>query len=120
MDDQFSVSVTARAAYVLVTLVGECDGTALREVLARALPRGAKRLFIDLSGLELTDSAGMAALLYAQGVVMARGGTMALACPQRIVARLLDLTGTNQRIPVYGSLTEAIRQHGMVPSNSLR
>jgi len=36
-----------------------------------------------------------------------RGGTLALASPQPVVARILELTGVGQVIPVYGTLRDA-------------
>jgi hypothetical protein len=35
------------------------------------------------------------------------GRSLALACPQRLVARVLELTGAAERLPLYGGAGEA-------------
>ncbi len=50
----------------------------------------------------------MEAGVEAQEAVMERGGTLALACPQRVVARALELTGIDQQVPVYESVRAAV------------
>jgi hypothetical protein len=50
----------------------------------------------------------MHALLDAQTALIARGKTVALAGPRPLVARVLQLTGVDQRIPVYEHMKEAV------------
>jgi anti-anti-sigma factor len=64
-------------------------------------------MVVGLPATGYLDCLAVHALLDAQEAVMARGATMALACPRPIVARALQLTGADQRIPVYGSVAEA-------------
>ena len=108
--DELRISVTAGSAYTLVTLAGECDlhtGRQLRDVLTSEVSRGARRMILDLAGLAFMDSTGMQVLLGVRTVLSVRGGTMALVSPQPVVARILELTGADQYIPVYDSLEEA-------------
>jgi anti-sigma B factor antagonist len=79
----------------------------VREVLASQAEVGVRRVVVDLSGLEFMDCAGMRELLQAHRMLLERGGSMALACPGRVVARVLQLTGVDQRIPVYSSVHDA-------------
>jgi anti-anti-sigma factor len=108
--DELTISVTAEPAYTLVTLAGECDlhtGRQLRDVLTSEVSRGARRMILDLAGLAFMDSTGMQVLLGVRTVLNVRGGTMALVSPRPVVARILELTGADQYIPVYDSLEEA-------------
>jgi anti-anti-sigma factor len=40
-------------------------------------------------------------------VLSVRGGTLVLVSPQPVVARILELTGADQLIPVYATVSEA-------------
>jgi anti-anti-sigma factor len=108
--DELKISVTAGPAHTLVTVAGECDlhtGRQLRDVLTSEVSRGVDRLILDLSELAFMDSTGMQVLLSVRTVLSVRGGILALASPQPVVARILELTGADQIIPVYGTLRDA-------------
>jgi anti-anti-sigma regulatory factor len=49
----------------------------------------------------------MQVLLSVRTVLNVRGGILALVAPQPVVARILELTGADQYLPVYGSLEDA-------------
>ena len=107
--DELRISVTTEPAYTLVTLAGECDlhtGRRLRDVLTTEVSRGARRMILDLSGLSFMDSTGMQVLLGVRTVLNVRNGTLSLVAPQPVVARILELTGADQYLPVYGSLDD--------------
>ena len=102
--------MTAGTAHTLVTLTGECDlstGRQLRDVLTSEVSQGAERLIVDLSALAFMDSTGMQVLLSARSLLAVRGGSLVLVAPQPVVARILELTGASQLIPVYDSLEDA-------------
>jgi anti-sigma B factor antagonist len=108
--DELRIFVTAGPAHTLVSVAGECDlhtGRPLRDVLTSEVSRGAQRLILDLSELSFMDSTGMQVLLSVCNVLAVRGGTLALVSPQPVVARILELTGTDQVIPVYDTLQDA-------------
>ena len=108
--DELRISVTAEPTHTLVTLAGECDlhtGRQLRDVLTSEVSRGTRRMILDLSELTFMDSTGMQVLLSVRTVLNVRGGILALVAPQPVVARILQLTGADQYIPVYGSLEDA-------------
>jgi anti-anti-sigma factor len=108
--DELRISVTAGPEHTLVTLAGECDlhtGRQLRDILTSEVSRGAQRMILDLSGLGFMDSTGMQVLLSVRTVLNVRGGTLSLVTPQPVVARILQLTGADQYIPVYSSLEDA-------------
>ena len=108
--DELKISVTAGPAHTLVTVAGECDlhtGRQLRDALTSEVSRGVRRLILDLSELAFMDSTGMQVLLSVHTVLIVRGGILALVSPQPVVARILELTGADQMIPVYGTLQDA-------------
>jgi anti-anti-sigma factor len=108
--DELRISVTAGPVHTLVSLAGECDlntGRELRDVLISEVSRGAQRLILDLAELGFMDSTGMQVLMSVRALLNVRGGTLALVSPQPVVARILELTGADQLIPVYDSLGDA-------------
>jgi anti-sigma B factor antagonist len=109
--DQLKVSVSAEAAYSLVTLAGESDMNTretLRDALAQAAAQPARHLIVDLSELEFIDSAAMHELMEARASFGGAGGQLALVAPQPLVARVLNLTGADQVVPVYPDLRSAV------------
>ncbi len=111
MDAQLTLQVSQGPAHVLVTLVGDCDdstGRQFRDGLISVVSRGTRRLIVDLSGLGFLDSAGVHVLLSIKTVLSGRGGSLVLVSPQPIVARVLELMGADNVIPVADSVVEAL------------
>lgn len=109
------MSVSAEGAYSLVTLAGEADMNtreALRDALAQAAGQGARHLLVDLSELEFIDSAAMHELMAVRASFGEAGGQLALIAPQPLVARVLDLSGAGQVVPVYPDLATAAAAAG--------
>lgn len=116
MGDQLTVSVSSVDGCAMVALAGESSVSTVsqwRDVLAGLVEAGPDRVVVDLSGLRSVAAAGAHVLVEAQEALMARGGSLAVACPDGAVTRVLGMTGADQRIPVYGSVREAVR--GNVP-----
>ena len=117
MVDQLFMSVSTVAACAVVALSGESDVNTVRfvrEFLATQVAAGERRVVVDLSGLEFMDCAGLQELLHAHQTLLELGGSMALAGPGRVVARVLQLTGIDQQIPVYRTV------QAVVPATSVR
>ena len=105
------MSVTSGDSYTVVALTGESDVYTydqLRGALKAEVTRAAALLIVDLSGLEFMDSTGVQVLLDIRVMMNDRGGKLALAQPQNTVARVLNLVGADQLIPVYASVGEAV------------
>jgi anti-anti-sigma factor len=79
----------------------------LRGALESEAAKGVSLLIVDLSGLAFMDSAGVQVLLDIRAMMSNRGGKLALAGPQNTVARVFNLVGADQLIPVYASVEEA-------------
>jgi anti-sigma B factor antagonist len=93
----------------LVELAGEADLTCqqLKDVLDAEVAAGPLLLVVDLSRLTFMDSWALNAVLTAGRRLAVAGGAMALASPSGEVSRLLELTGANTLVSVYGSVREA-------------
>ena len=113
--DQLRASVSAGGSYTLVVLAGESDMNTcqqLRDVLEQAMFRPARHLVIDMSGLEFIDSATVHVLMSVQGTFAGDGGQMSFVAPHPSIARVLNLTGTDQIVPVYPDLDTALAAGG--------
>jgi anti-anti-sigma factor len=62
---------------------------------------------VDLSSLTFMESTALQVLVSIRALLAVRGGTLLLVAPQPVVARILELTGTDQLIPVYDRLADA-------------
>ena len=117
---QLAISVRAgRGGTVVVALHGELDVPTVQrawDVLCAQVEAGSRRIVVDLSCLQFMGVAGARVLVETQALLIAQGGSMALACPERPVARVLQLTGADQRIPVYNTVSSAIRGRIPLPS----
>ena len=97
----------------VVVLSGEADTTTaalLREMLAAQLEAGARLVTVDASELSFLDSASLRVLVLAARALQGRHGTLVLARPQPIVARMLEITGADRLLDVQDeSLAPVLR-----------
>ena len=106
--DLLDISVAAGEAGPVLTLSGEADLTTvagLTEALTAQLANGAPHLTVDLSRLRFADSAVIRALVLADRTLKKRGGGLALAHPQPVVARALSLLGVDQAIEIRDEMS---------------
>jgi anti-anti-sigma factor len=107
----FSVTVQSAAdGATVMCLGGEADlsTTALREALAAEIARSPRLLLVDLAALTFIDSGATQMIIGAYHALSLNGGALALIHPRAAVARVLELTGISQVIPVYDNVNEAI------------
>lgn len=120
--EQLAISTAAaHGGTVVVILHGQLDLRTVqqaRDVLALHVTAGVRRIVVDLSCLQFMGMTGARALLDTQALLLAQGGSMALARPQRLVARVLQLTGADQYIPVYDTISGAVRGRVPIPSRA--
>lgn len=80
----------------------------LKEAVADAVRRGAKRVLLDLSGVHYIDSTRLGELIAAHVTVSRQGGRLSLvATPARIVA-LLGMAGLDGVFEQLPSVEEAV------------
>jgi anti-anti-sigma factor len=108
---ELSVSVSAEGAdgtRTVLRLTGEADLTtrALAEVLTAEAAKKPRLLLVDMSGLTFIDSAALHEIVRAHRKLRADGCLLALVSPSPIVARILQLSGLDQVIPVRASVQE--------------
>jgi anti-sigma B factor antagonist len=100
--------------YVVAELRGELDfntAPALKEDLLAILAQRGTRIILDLSALAFMDAAGLRVILAAGRRASLLGGTLSLAAPQQIVARILQVTGLDQRFAIFPTVAEAAAAH---------
>ena len=84
---------------------------------ASAILHDSKSIVLDLGGVERIDSAGLGELVLVRMTAEARGGVVALACPNRRVRELLDLTNLSSVFEIYPTVADALATaHGMAHS----
>jgi anti-sigma B factor antagonist len=87
----------------VMALSGEADTTTaamLREKLETVLDTGARLVTVDASELSFLDSASLRVLVLAARALHGRRGSLVLARPQPLVARVLEITGADKLIDV--------------------
>ena len=102
------ISVVAGEAGPVVMLSGEADLTTVAELadaLSAQLAAGVRHLTVDLSRLRFADSAVIRELVLADRRLKDRGGGLALAHPQPVVARALSLLGVDRAIEVRDAMS---------------
>jgi anti-sigma B factor antagonist len=88
---------------VLVSVTGEIGVAAenqFREALASAISQETPCLVVDLADVPFMASAGVGVLMGIRAILAARGASLVLASPRPAVARVLEVTGAADLIPV--------------------
>ena len=83
------------------------EARALTDIVADVLPT-ARRMVVDLSGVEIVDSAGLGELVLLHMWAEAAGHTLKFASPCSSVRELLELTNLVAVFDAYRSVPDAI------------
>jgi anti-sigma B factor antagonist len=83
------------------------EARALTNIVAEVLP-SARRMVVDLAGVEVVDSAGLGELVLLHMWAEAAGYALKFACPRKSVRRLLELTNLVAVFDAYASVAEAM------------
>jgi anti-sigma B factor antagonist len=104
------LKTSLRDGRVVVALRGDLDvtGTTDAEAAITALMARGQSLILDLSAVGFMDCSALSALLRVQGLARHGGGDVVLAAPQRIVLRVLALTGKDEVFCVQVSVAAAV------------
>jgi len=117
----FSIDVNTggRHGHVVVRLGGQLDTTDAAGVTAAFAGVVACHpdIIIDLTGLEFIDCGGLRALAGVREQARRAGGGLLLASPQRLVLRVLALSGLADVFSIHASLeqAEAVRARSRDP-----
>ncbi|MGW5051584.1 STAS domain-containing protein [Actinokineospora sp. NPDC004072] len=97
-----AVLVTLRAAGPAARVCGALDATTTAAALAELTPLlrlPGRTLELDLSEVAFCDTAGLRMLIDLRTTVAAQGKTLVIADRGAVVARMLELTGTEALFP---------------------
>jgi anti-sigma B factor antagonist len=96
-----SVGVATEDGAATITLGGDLDVASAPElslVLARVLGDGCTEIFLDLTALELMDSAAIDLIARALPVIKQHGAHLVLRSPRPLIRRVLDLSGVSSLV----------------------
>jgi anti-sigma B factor antagonist len=79
---------------------------ALTVALEEGIRRSSGAFVVDLVAVDFLDSSGVACLVRARALLGRDNRALALVCPPGNVRRVLELTGIDELVPVYGSRDE--------------
>ncbi|MHB8658757.1 MAG: STAS domain-containing protein [Solirubrobacteraceae bacterium] len=111
MQSDYRLESNNRDETAIVTIVGEVDlatAGALEQQVDRAAKSGARRVILDLTGVEFMDSTGLSVIVKAARRCDQEGQEFGLIRGPHQVQRLLSLTGIDERLRVADSLHELL------------
>ncbi len=99
----------------VVTVSGELDFALCAKVtpeLNAALRSSSRAIVVDLEGISLMDSSGVALLINAFRRLDPTGRELAIACPAGPRRRALEVTGLDRHLPLHESREAALAAVG--------
>jgi anti-anti-sigma factor len=97
--------------HVVVTMPDEIDLTNsgdLDGLLARVAAQSPEVMTVDLTATAFCDSAGVSVLAHAHRLVTANGGELRLALGHSPIARIIQLIGLDQIVPLYHDVQQSL------------
>ncbi|MFD3843454.1 STAS domain-containing protein [Streptomyces sp. NPDC058642] len=110
-----SVETLASDGCLVARVSGEMDyqtDAVFRSRFQDLIARGGRCFVLDLSGVSFCDSAGLNMLIGAWRQADAGGAVLVLACVPGLLRRNLELTGADQLLRVYDTVTDAEASFG--------
>ncbi|MGC5567835.1 STAS domain-containing protein [Streptomyces sp. FR-108] len=104
------VETIASGRCLVARVSGKMDYTTdplLRPQFKELIARADRFIVLDLSGVSLCDSVGLNALIAAWRQADAGGAVVVLACVPPSLRRILQVTGTDQLLRVFDTVTDA-------------
>ena len=101
LTDGLELSCNHEDGGVVVYALGELDAASsvrLRRLLTDLIRLRTQRIVVDMSGVRFMDSSGLGALLANRVAAEGIGLTFGIANPSAQVARVLEITGTYDRL----------------------
>jgi anti-sigma B factor antagonist len=96
---------------VVVVVHGEVDirtAPDLRDCLAEVLDGGARRVVLDLSGVDFLDSTALSVMVGAHKRLSKKGDPLTVVAATEPVQRVLSVTGLSRVFEVHGSRDDAM------------
>lgn len=95
---------------LLITATGEIDvytAATLRNAITDAVHDGARRVIVDLDGIDFLDSSGLGVLTGALKRLRAADGVMALVCRQERLLKIFRITGLTRVFNIVSEVAAA-------------
>jgi anti-sigma B factor antagonist len=97
----------------MLAVAGDLDmatAPSLTSAAMNLIAAGARDVIIDVHELAFCDSSGLAAFVQISSRVGPEGGRLAIAGPQSIVRRILEISGLDEAFLVVASVRDAIAE----------
>ena len=110
LDHDFSISTAAEDGVRVLSVTGQADlhtAPELRTAIAAAIDGGALRLVVDLSDTTFIDSMTLGVLIGGLRRLAPAGGRMAIACPNRNLRRIFEITSLDEVLAIADTRAEA-------------
>jgi anti-sigma B factor antagonist len=109
------LSITAgdQDGHPLLSVAGDLDLSTAPSLTSAAMAQiasGARDVIIDAHELAFCDSSGLAAFVQIATRIGPQGGRLAIAGPQSIVRRILEVSGLDEAFVVVASVRDAIAE----------
>ncbi|MFX0593463.1 STAS domain-containing protein [Melissospora conviva] len=108
---ELSLATRTAEDHTVLAVGGEVDvytAPRLRERLIELIDAGARKVIVDLGGVDFLDSTGLGVLVGALKRLRAVSGTFALVCDKEPLLKIFRITALDQVFPLYRSVDEAI------------
>ena len=99
----------------VIAVSGDADlytAPEFREKLINAIAGGAKKIVVDLSDATFVDSTMLGVLVDGNKRLQPAGGRLTLACTDRTVRKIFEVTGLDRIFGMHGSRDEALGSLG--------
>ena|ERR1700761_6769951 len=103
------VNTVGRQGHIVVGLHGELDAADAADVYVAlaSVVAGHPDIIVDLTGLDFIDCGGLRALAGVREQAWHAGGGLLLASPQRLVLRVMALSGLAGAFSIHASVEQA-------------
>ena len=81
----------------------------MEDRMRKLIAQGARKLVLDLAGLEYIDSAGVGTLMMTAGLVREANGRMVIARPQARVAEVFRIVHLERAVPMFPDIDAACK-----------
>jgi anti-anti-sigma factor len=97
--------ISCSGRFTMGTRLSETEG-----LIHSMIEQGMRKLVLDLTHVDVVDSAGLGVLMRAFGELNQRGGRLRIAGPREQVRRLLEITHTVSILPVDADLEISVQK----------
>ena len=105
------VVTSEQGCVVIIALTGRIDATtasSFETSCRELLDSGAKKVVVDLGGVEYISSAGLRVILTMVKASKAAAATLAFCSMQSMVAEVFKISGFSSMLPIYATRDEAV------------